>query len=836
MANWAIVIGIDRYWTEQASLKGAVRDALRVRDWLVDVSGGAVPPRNLLLVLGPSAASRVPTGLSYEPATKDRIIEVADMLMRKSDGQGDRFFFHFSGHGLTTRIGGNAVNALAAANFSDLLTENSLSLPSIFAYFKAARFREQFFFIDACRNIPWAGREYDVGKMPPRSADPRFGEPAQFYLFATSDGLKAVELREAGHERGAFTDELLNGLKGQGSAKVYCPEVGRYEVSISNLSRYVKKQVSDRRLEVLKSDKLAGGLIQEPQGYGNLDGNPVLGTFEPTEFPNETLELFIDPASAVSATNLTIRDEEDYVEERSAIQTLPVSVPLPPRRYTIRARAAGYEPEKTRWWVDLYGPYRETVRLKRSGFGEKSVRSASDASEATRSFSTRPNAADVAALDAECSDPLATLELVDASGAVIARAQGKLVRTDLKPGLYRLRLRTPEGPASERLIDLDAGDSEPVQIEAPPLPLTGLVPTLVRGIGGTIDRDNTVEVSEDVGPMAAPSLSTLLSLAGTAANEDTQQSGRLHRLGLAAFRHVAPAGTSSGLQVLVGVDAETAAEVATYLAGFQFRAWALHDPVPEAVARPAPLPQISGLAALGVAREPGSCWVSFEAPGQRPVVCAIAILPGRLTLLVVQRDRGGQLRIFQYQPGLDSDLKLRDEVDISFDPNASRRRNALYYLRQIDLLQRFYQGGQLAVSQSIAWRLLHAKWVEPIAGCLGSYLMLRLGKPRSLHVAANNLTGHFDTLSDSHLIKGESLAADDNAPDVVRAAFVAALDRGLPVCADGLPRLASAVATYGIDHPNVRLLEAVQASQVPGLLWSAWAPPAFVPGRPVGVQ
>ena len=53
MASWAIVIGVDRYWLPQNCLGGAVRDALRMRDWLLDQKGGRVPRRNLSLLLGP---------------------------------------------------------------------------------------------------------------------------------------------------------------------------------------------------------------------------------------------------------------------------------------------------------------------------------------------------------------------------------------------------------------------------------------------------------------------------------------------------------------------------------------------------------------------------------------------------------------------------------------------------------------------------------------------------------------------------------------------------------------------------------------------------------------
>ena len=51
MANWAIVIGINQYWKPEACLKGAINDARKMCEWLLRVDGGAVPPRNLYLLL-----------------------------------------------------------------------------------------------------------------------------------------------------------------------------------------------------------------------------------------------------------------------------------------------------------------------------------------------------------------------------------------------------------------------------------------------------------------------------------------------------------------------------------------------------------------------------------------------------------------------------------------------------------------------------------------------------------------------------------------------------------------------------------------------------------------
>ena len=104
MANWGVVIGIDQYWSEGAHLRGAVRDALSVREWLVDPTGGNVPPENIQLVLSRADHSpEVDEGLAPTLATKANIILAINNLMDLSGGK-ERLYFFFAGHGLTTRV------------------------------------------------------------------------------------------------------------------------------------------------------------------------------------------------------------------------------------------------------------------------------------------------------------------------------------------------------------------------------------------------------------------------------------------------------------------------------------------------------------------------------------------------------------------------------------------------------------------------------------------------------------------------------------------------------------------------------------------------------------
>lgn len=167
MQNWAIVIGINQYWRTDACLNGAVKDALKMREWLTSIEGGAVPPRNLILLLSPHDQSELPGGTSAIPATQDAIFNAIEQIFRKSGEEGDRFYFYFSGHGLSARMSFTNESGIIPNDFTETLTTKAISLRSIFERFQATRFREQFFFIDACRNIPWEGeRNFSSANFP----------------------------------------------------------------------------------------------------------------------------------------------------------------------------------------------------------------------------------------------------------------------------------------------------------------------------------------------------------------------------------------------------------------------------------------------------------------------------------------------------------------------------------------------------------------------------------------------------------------------------------------------------------------------------------------------
>src|SRR5262245_9126144 len=117
-----------------------------MRDWLLSKDGGDVPPANLLLLLAPRDFIP-PADVKFGTATKADInTAILQTLINKSLARGERFFFHFAGHGVSSRHDMRNVDGLVASDFDTLQTDRSILYESILEFFKATEFKEQYFF------------------------------------------------------------------------------------------------------------------------------------------------------------------------------------------------------------------------------------------------------------------------------------------------------------------------------------------------------------------------------------------------------------------------------------------------------------------------------------------------------------------------------------------------------------------------------------------------------------------------------------------------------------------------------------------------------------------
>jgi hypothetical protein len=420
------------------------------------------------------------------------------------------------------------------------------------------------------------------------------------------------------------------------------------------------------------------------------------------------------------------------------------------------------------------------------------------------------------------SDGLAAVELADGAGRRLSAAQGNLVATNLNPGFYRARLLTPEGAAVEELIDLEEGEAQDIRLDAPTEAPSKLAGRMMAKAGFKPASDGYVNVSGAVGPVAGANLTTLLTFAAQAAGKDKQWGDRLPALGLRSFQEIAGADAESGLKLILAIEASTDSESSRRLSATSVRLWPEQDPIPEPHVQLRLTSPAGGVAEFAAKRQPGPHWLSLEMPGYDPMVFAVALLPGRLTVLIVQQDELSETRVLQYMPSLAGDERV--------EAASAGEHSRAALLRRLELMQRCFMSGQLDYALMNARELLHAEWEEPIAAALSGYLMLRSGDGAEFLAMAGDLMTRFGLLSDSHVLVASAVASTGGDDRRVEREFRAALDQGLPIIGDGLGLLAEGVDRYGIEHPRVPLLSAVFRRYVPGALWSAWRPQALTAG------
>jgi hypothetical protein len=807
--NWAVVIGIDRYWSERACLKGAVSDALRMRKWLLDPAGGNVPEENLALILSPTAGNE-PADVEAVEATNAAIVSSIADLLKRSKGEGERLYFYYAGHGLTARVNQRDENALVCSDFTELLTTNSLALRSLWEFFETVQFQDQFFFVDACRNIPWENVEFEVGRWPlPRKRDPGLPPAQQFILYATSPGLRAQELQEAGNERGAFTEVLLDGLEGKSKAKAWSSEKQNYQVRWERLVDYVKKELQDRRLAV--GQGLAQDVFQIPQdtgahGVAGRERNPVLAEFPADAFDPERLRIHLSPDEAVSVAEVIVLDETAVpVETKSQLAGLPVEFTLPPRTYALHATAPEYDRAVARPPIELYSECEIPLELGRAAQVETPP---GGNGTGTRALDEPAATAD---LVVRTSDPLVPVEVADATGRVLEVSNGGVSLPGLTPGFYRVRLIPPGGVAREELVELAPGTEQTIELDAPEA--SQAVQELVETMAAPVHGDNTVEVSKSVGPIASPELSTILTLAaGAAIKADAESAEGLRRLGLGAAADALDPAAETGLYVVLGHESTDAAEAAGYFSGLRLRLWKVGEPIPESFESARVSASATGVAEFACSATPGAYWLSLEPPGGKPMVLALAMLPKRLTLLTIEV-QPALTKIFQYLPSLAPDSSSGADV-----------------LRRVELLERIMLDGRLDAGHELAQQLLARELNNPLAGCLSAYLYLRLGRTKELEETVKNLTTRFPGLSDVHVIRGEFEAAAGRAAEA-KAAFAKAIEVGVPIFGEGLTRLLEGLRTYEVEHPLARLVSHIFEHHMSGSMWSVWLPEELAPGE-----
>ena len=184
-------------------------------------------------------------------------------------------------------------------------------------------------------------------------------------------GVRAREIGDVGAERGAFTEVLLDGLNGKGSAKKWDQIDEKYVVRWDELFCYVRNTdgVQEDHGQRPRCPATLPGSPARLRFKGTGDDiDPILAEFPDGSFGNEELRVHIDPAAAAKATMIEASDRGEVKKQRRA-NAVPTTFMLPPRLYMVSATARDYRPEEKKWPVSLYAPCDLTVRLLRDTAG-----------------------------------------------------------------------------------------------------------------------------------------------------------------------------------------------------------------------------------------------------------------------------------------------------------------------------------------------------------------------------------------------------------------------------------------------------------------------------------
>jgi uncharacterized caspase-like protein len=246
----ALVIGLrrhDDYYIH--NIKYAHEDARDFYNFLVDPKGGAVPKKNVSLLLN-------------ERATLANIRSAMVDFLAKRSLKNDTVLVYFAGYGGIEGPEGKLKKYLIPydAKAKDL-AKSALSLDELAKLLKGITAREIIVIVDGSFGGNPLGRSYryqakGTGTPAPVESFPKLiklaDDPRVSILFSSDEGQMAAELDDARH--GLFTFFLLEGLRGKADKD----KDG--DITVAEMADYLSAQVAKRAvLEGFEQSPLAGG-------------------------------------------------------------------------------------------------------------------------------------------------------------------------------------------------------------------------------------------------------------------------------------------------------------------------------------------------------------------------------------------------------------------------------------------------------------------------------------------------------------------------------------------------------------------------------------------------
>lgn len=233
--TWALLVGVSKYQSDLiTSLRYPAKDAMGIRDALLDPKLGGVPANQVMLI-------------TDEEATRDKILGAVNSFLRPNVKEGDKVVVFLAGHGIAKGVGLNAKSYLLPTDVQGLtipaLERTAVPMQALSDDLRTLPASQFVVFVDACREDPTPGR----GNKPNGLSNvmsrgiavvPQNPNVQSAIFFACRVGQRAFEDKEYGH--GVFTNWILQGLREGAIA-----EKPDGAVDLGRLSHYVTEKVSD---------------------------------------------------------------------------------------------------------------------------------------------------------------------------------------------------------------------------------------------------------------------------------------------------------------------------------------------------------------------------------------------------------------------------------------------------------------------------------------------------------------------------------------------------------------------------------------------------------------
>jgi hypothetical protein len=812
----AIIVGIDDYAGQP--LTAAVNDACEFHDTILACR--LAGESDIVLLTSPRRAEA--TG----EATHQNIINALYAAYTSGDAF-ERLLFHFSGHGLlafSNAQQNRTRTALVAREVEELDRDGRylIDFTELLDVMEAAGPREQFYFVDACRDMSYS-RQPGVGVLG-WAATGRLSQRTQRCIYAVSPLGQALAIPG---ERGIFTDELCRALRDPIAALDFDPPADRYVVTTESLFDYVKTIVRER----LKNEPFWAKSYNLPARFANESDppTPLRATRDPGDVP---FTVHIVPDSAQDATKVTLKmgpvplsDEYCYPKRKNH-----ETVYLKPQYVRLRAESTFGQTDPSECTVDLRREHQQTIHVGAPPVEPPAPQIGPSPPQVTPVID--PGRSSVVATATERETQI-TLTAVNAPYTRWS-SSGNL-SAEVLPGPYRIEFRLGRDVFCADMVFVDRDTSLHLSATAELSPLMREALNLPTG------SPPSVLVSESMGPLQGSLLSTLLPTIGIKPFDlNDSIFDKLDWLS-----RISPADLANRpLSFVVAVDGnEWSAPIESVLEGASCTITTRYGEF--AVV---PLERLSeGWVRIGCNQQPGYERIRLgvaQAPAESFVAkLALPNSGGIDEVYVASASILNRASVITWLVRPDGSFETSQNIlrlpGVVY-PNEPDTLNMLGIsygrtIRLTQVAQKLYQAGELfsamqgRASDDMQWflqGLIYQKWLDPLLGCMGYYAARsQVGEaipPELLSMAAANLGIHFGELPDARIVAAYD-AWDGISANPVLESFVYAQE--IPILAESVYRVHEYAAARNIEYASIGV---IARSIIPDQPWSTSIDPSFL--------